>query len=145
MKVWILATVVVLLLALSVALLWLGLDLVVSSWLSAMIRQYGVQVLFAVGRAAGLALTIWLTVVVVNKYRDHDERRNVGEKERRIIEALTQDRDDWRQRCEEAEELANDRLALIRSVMAGIGRAAVQLRGAGDAKAAHPVALRKAK
>ncbi len=144
MRVWILAAIVVLLLALSVALLWLGLDLIVSSWLSAMIREYGVQVLFAVARTIGFALTIWLTVVIVNLYRDRDERRNIGEKERKIIEARTQDRDDWRQQCEEAKALAGGRLAIIRTVMGGIGRAAVQLRGAGDAKA-EPVRLRKAK
>ncbi len=99
-------------------------------WLDAMIRQYGVRLLFTVARGVGFALSIWLTVVVVNWYRDLNEKRNVGEKERKIIEDKTRDRDYWRRRAEEAEALAGDRLAIIRASTASMNHAALQLQGA---------------
>ena len=69
-------------------------DNAIIAWLEAMIRQYGVQLLFAIARVIGFAVVIGLTVVVVNWRRDRDERRNVGEKEREIIERLKQEESD---------------------------------------------------
>jgi len=103
------------------------------SWLDAMIRQYGVQLLFTAARVIGFGLSLWLTVVVVNWYRNRDERRNVNEKARKIIVRTRADRDYWRQQAEDAERLAGDRLAIIRASMAAINHAGVQLRGATDA------------
>ncbi len=107
-------------------------------WLDAMIRQYGVQLLFTVARGVGFALSIWLTVVVVNWYRNRDERRNVDEKARKIIEARTTERDYWKRRATEAETLAGDRLAIIRASTASMNHAALQLQGAVHSKKAQP-------
>lgn len=138
-----LALFLVTMLAIGGAALWTAnLDLATGAWLSVMIRQYGVQLLFTVARVIGFVLMLGLTVVVVNWRRDRDEKRNVDEKARRIIEAKIADRDYWKRRAMDAEALAGDRLAIIRVVTAGIGRAAVQLRGAGDAET-EPQKLRK--
>ena len=114
-----------------------------SAWLSAMILQYGVRMLFAFALCLGFALSIWLTVVVVNWYRDRDERRNVDEKSQRIITAKTSERDYWHRRCEDAEALAGKRLAIIRASTAAINHAGIQLRGATDAEDVPVGALRK--
>ena len=103
------------------------------AWLSAMIRQYGVRLLFTVARVIGFVFSIWLTTVVVNLYRDRDEKRNVDTKAQRIIEAKTSERDYWKRRAQDAETLAGDRLAIIRASTASMNHAAMQLRGAGDA------------
>lgn len=100
------------------------------SWLDAMIRQYGVQLLFIVARVIGFGVSLWLTVVVTNWYRDRDEKRNVGEKERKIIEGLNADRDYWSGRAHAAEALAGDRLATIRGIAASLSNASLQLSGA---------------
>ncbi len=42
-------------------------------WLNAMIRQYGVQLLFAIARVIGFAISILWTIVIVNWFRDRDE------------------------------------------------------------------------
>lgn len=99
-------------------------------WLDAMIRQYGVQLLFAIARVIGFAISILWTIVIVNWFRDRDEKRNVGEKERKIIEDLKGDRDYWKRRATEAETLAGDRLAIIRASTASMNHAALQLQGA---------------
>ena len=99
-------------------------------WLDAMLRQYGVRLLFTAARVVGMGLTIWLTVVVTNWYRDRNEKRNVGEKERKIIEGLKGDRDYWSERAHSAEALAGDRLATIRASAASISNGALQLSGA---------------
>lgn len=114
------------------------------AWLDAMIRQYGVQLLFTVARTIGFGLTIWLTVVVTNWYRDRDEKRNISIKGLAIIRERKRERDHWKRRAEDAETLAGDRLAIIRASTASMHHAALQLRGAGDAEAA-PVKLRKAR
>lgn len=118
-------------LVLAFAVWWTNPSIAASAWLDVMIRQYGVQLLFTGTRMIGLGLTLWLTVAVTNWRRDRDERRNIGEKERVIIERLKQERDRWKLSAEESQRIADDRLAIIRVVTAGIGRAAVQLRGAG--------------
>lgn len=113
-------------------------------WLTAMIISHGVDILFAMGRGIVFALAIWLTVVIVNWHRDRDERRNVGEKEQRIIKARTEELDYWRKRARAAEATAGDRLAIIRASMGAVSHAAMQLRGAGED--AEPAAgLRKVK
>ncbi|MEA3224364.1 MAG: hypothetical protein U9Q07_00310 [Planctomycetota bacterium] len=114
----------------------------VMSWLDAMIRQYGVQLLFTVARVIGFGLSIWLTVVITNWYRDRDEKRNIEKKPQRLIEHYRGDRDYWRHRAEDAEKLAGNRLATIRASMASMHHAAMQLRGAGDDE---PAKLRKVK
>lgn len=107
-----------------------------------MIVSHGVDILFAMGRGIVFALAIWLTVVIVNLVRDRDERRNVGEKEARIIKARTEERDYWRERAEAAEAKAGERLAIIRASMGAVSHAAMQLRGAGEDEA-PAAALRK--
>lgn len=111
-------------------------------WLTAMIVSHGVDILFAMGRGIVFALAIWLTVVIVNWVRDRDERRNVGEKEARIIKARTEERDYWRERAEAAEAKAGERLATIRATMVSLNMAEVQLRGAGEDEA-QETGLRK--
>ena len=101
-------------------------------WLSAMIRQYGVQLLFTVAQVIGFALSIWVTVVVVNWHRDRDERRNVDEKARKIIEARTAEREAWKARAKKAERLAGNRLASMRAALMELGSVTVQLIETGD-------------
>lgn len=114
------------------------------AWLSAMIQQYGVQLLFTIARVIGFVLSMLLTIVIVNWYRDRDERRNIDVKARRIIDEKRRERDYWHKRCFDAEALAGDRLAIIRASTASMHNAALQLRGAGDADE-PPVKLRKVK
>ena len=101
-----------------------------ASWFDAMIRQYGVQLLFTVARVVGLAVTVWLTVVATNWYRDRDEKRNIDAKARRVITAKTVSKNAWKRRALAAEALAGDRLAIIRAATASMNNAAIQLRGA---------------
>ena len=114
----------------------------IGAWLDAMIRQYGVQLLFTVARGIGYVLSILMTIFIVNKWRDRDERRNVDEKARRIIATRTAERDDWKQRCKDAERLAGRRLGSMRAALTELSNASVQLVGAGDDE---PVTLRKVK
>jgi len=102
------------------------------SWLDAMIRQYGVQLLFTVARVIGFGLSMWLTVVVVNWYRDRDERRNVDEKARRIIAARTAERDRWRAQCKAIERVAARRRGAMRAALPQLSGAMTQLVGDGE-------------
>lgn len=119
------------LLAIGGAALWIAnLDLATGVWLKVIIRQYNVQLLFIVARVLGFGVSLWFTVVVVNWYRDRDEKRNVDEKARRIIIERTAERDYWKHRAKDTEALAGGRLAVIRASIASINNAALQLTGA---------------
>lgn len=101
------------------------------AWLDAMIRQYGVQLLFTVARGIGYVLSILMTIFVVNKWRDRDERRNVDEKARRIIAARTAERDRWRAQCKAIERVAARRLGAMRAAIPELTNGLTQLVGGG--------------
>jgi len=88
-------------------------------------------------------LAILLTIVIVNKYRDRDERRNIDEKARRIIAARTAEGEAWKARAKKAERLAGRRLGSMRAALTELSNATVQLVEAGDNE--PPSQLKKVK
>jgi len=105
-------------------------------WIWNMKLEIGLHLAYTVANVLVYLAAIALIVFVVNKLRDRDERRNVGVKERRIINKYRLRAAYWRRRCEDAERLAGSRLAIIRCAMVDVGSAqksltfaSMQLRG----------------